>query len=205
MVLLEKEKAERPEVLILRHVLLIMDEVLELDPIKSLVVNRELLRLDVPQARWNGYRGPSGGEYAHALRLDEQAALLRMSGIESKFIRPPGGGKPFRGYRREWIAEALRKYEKKPAAPDDAGPGRGRLRLITPALGLSLGLATSPVFVTAFNQVPGSVVGAGLPGLVVVCGAVLALARRRRRGLITPRPMRALQALHETAPMPEGD
>jgi hypothetical protein len=32
-----------------------------------------------------------------------------------------------------------------------------------------------------FNQVPGPVVGAGLPGLVAGCGALLALARRRRR------------------------
>ena len=32
-----------------------------------------------------------------------------------------------------------------------------------------------------FNQGPGPVVGAGLPGLVAACGALLALARRRRR------------------------
>jgi uncharacterized protein DUF3631 len=177
MVLLEKEKTERPEVLILRHALLIIDT-LELDPIPSRVINRELLRLDQPDARWNQYRGFSGGDYAHALRPDEQAALLKLSGIEAKPMRPSGGGKLFRGYRREWIVEALRKHEKKPAPPP--------LRLITPALGLSLGLATSPVLVTAFSQVPPSVVGAGLPGLVLVCGAVVALARRRRR-LITPR------------------
>src|SRR5262249_3653365 len=131
--LFEKEKAERPEVLILRHALVIMDT-LELDPIPSRVVNRELLRLDLPEARWNRYRGPSGGEHAHALTLDEQAGLFGKSDIEAKPIRPPGGGKLFRGYRYEWVKEALRKYEKKPAAPDDAGPGRG-LRLITPALG----------------------------------------------------------------------
>jgi Protein of unknown function (DUF3631) len=182
--LFEKEKAERPEVLILHHVLLVIDT-LERDSIRSQDVNRELLRLDIPEARWNQYRGASGGDYAHALRLDEQATLLRKSGIESTLIRPPKR-KPFRGYRREWIVEALRKRGERPVAPDDAGPGRGRLRLITPALGLSLGLATSPVFVTAFSQVPGSVVGAGLPGLVVACGAVLALARRRRRQCTSP-------------------
>jgi hypothetical protein len=121
--LFEKEKAEHPEVLILHHALVIIDT-LELDPIPSRVVNRELLRLDLPEARWNRYRGPGGGEYAHALTLDEQAKLLRKSGIASKLLRPSGGGKPFRGYRHEWFVEALRKYE-----PASAGP---RLRLITP-------------------------------------------------------------------------
>ena len=33
----------------------------------------------------------------------------------------------------------------------------------------------------SFSQVPGPVVGAGLPGLVAACGGLLALARRRRR------------------------
>ena len=32
-----------------------------------------------------------------------------------------------------------------------------------------------------FSQVPGPVVGAGLPGLVMACGGLLALARRRRQ------------------------
>jgi hypothetical protein len=37
----------------------------------------------------------------------------------------------------------------------------------------------------AFSQVPGPVVGAGLPGLIAACGgALLALARRRRRQLV---------------------
>jgi hypothetical protein len=122
--LLEKEKAERPQILILRHALVIIDT-LELDPVPSRVVNRELLRLDLPEARWNRYRGPGGGEYAHPLTLDEQATLLGKSGIESKGLRPPKGGKQFRGYRREWIVEALRKR-------GTAAAGALRLRLITP-------------------------------------------------------------------------
>jgi Protein of unknown function (DUF3631) len=119
--LLEKEKAERPEILILRHTLVIIDT-LGLDPIPSRVVNQELRRLDLPEARWNRYRGPGGGEYAHPLMLNEQAALMRESGVESKLIRPPRG-KPFRGYWREWIVEALQ--ERGTTAPP-------HLRLITP-------------------------------------------------------------------------
>jgi hypothetical protein len=35
----------------------------------------------------------------------------------------------------------------------------------------------------SFSQVPGPIVGAGLPGLVAACGGLIALARRRRRQL----------------------
>jgi hypothetical protein len=42
------------------------------------------------------------------------------------------------------------------------------------------GFATQSVLVNAFS-VPGPIVGAGLPGMVAACGALLALARRRRQ------------------------
>ena len=79
---------------------------------------------------WNRYRGPGGGENAHLLKLDEQATLLGKSGVEAERPRPPGGGKQFRGYRREWIVEGLRKYGA--AAPDETEAGRARLRLVKP-------------------------------------------------------------------------
>jgi Protein of unknown function (DUF3631) len=123
MFLLAQEKAEHPKMLILHHTLIIID-MLGLDPIPSRAVNKELRRLDLPEARWNRYRGPGGGESMHPLTLNEQAALMKSSDIEARLIRPLGGGKPFRGYWREWIAEAAR----------ERGPGAApaHLRLITP-------------------------------------------------------------------------
>jgi Protein of unknown function (DUF3631) len=122
-ILLEKERAEHPKVRILRHGIVIC-EMLELERIPSLRMNKELRRLDLADANWNRYRGPSGGEHVHALSMSEQAALLKESGIEAKPMRPVGGGKLFRGYDRSWFVEALRKYEPAAATP--------HLRLITP-------------------------------------------------------------------------
>jgi Protein of unknown function (DUF3631) len=133
MILLEKERAERPQIIIIRHGLLIFD-VLELDRISSVRFNKELLRLDLPDARWNQYRGASGTDYAHPLRINEQAELLRRVGVTSEICRPPGKRQPrtsFRGYKRAAFEEAQRKFSV--TAPDETELQRGRLRLSGPS------------------------------------------------------------------------
>ena len=66
--LFEKEKAERPQLTMVRHGLAIF-EALELDELGSAHFNRELRRLDLPDARWTQYRGASGTDFAHALQM----------------------------------------------------------------------------------------------------------------------------------------
>ena len=126
--LFKKEQAERPKIPMVRHGLVIFDA-LGVDQIGSVRFNKELRQLDLPDARWTRYRGASGMEYAHPIEMHEQAALLEEVGIYSERVRPPGE-KQCRGYKRAQFEEALRKYG--PAPPDDAEPGRARLRRITP-------------------------------------------------------------------------
>jgi len=57
-------KRERPEITILRHGRVIF-EALELDHIKSTGFNKEVKRLDLPDANWNRYRVHSGADYTH--------------------------------------------------------------------------------------------------------------------------------------------
>jgi hypothetical protein len=131
MVLAEKEKAERPHITMIKHGLAIFDA-LELDQIPSTRFNKELRRLDLSDAKWTRYRGANGADYPHPLELHEQAALLAKVGIRSETCWPPGKRLPrtsFRGYQRAQFVAAWRKHG---AAQDDAEPGRGRLRLITP-------------------------------------------------------------------------
>jgi hypothetical protein len=43
------------------------------------------------------------------------------------------------------------------------------------------GFSTASIVTNAFSLVPAPIVGAGVPGLVIACGGLLVLARRRRR------------------------
>jgi hypothetical protein len=132
-VLLEKERIERPQTIIIRHGLLIFD-VYELEQISSVRFNKELRRLDLPDARWTRYRGASGADYPHPLRMNEQAELLKQVGVVSEVCWPPGKRQPgssFRGYKRTAFEEARRKFDV--AAPEEAELRRERLRLVGPA------------------------------------------------------------------------
>jgi len=131
--LLEKERIERPQTIIIRHGLLIFD-VYELEQISSVRFNKELRRLDLPDARWTQYRGASGADYLHPLRMNEQAELLRQVGIASEVCWPSGRRQPgtsFRGYKRAAFEEARRKYDV--AAPEEVELRRERLRLVGPS------------------------------------------------------------------------
>ena len=128
--LLEKERVEHPHLVMIRHGLLIFDA-LGLEQMRSVRFNKELLRLDLPDARWSRYCGASGADYAHPLLMNEQAALLKRVGIVSEVCWPSGGRRPgtsFRGYKRAAFEEARRKFNV--ATPDEAEIRRGRLRLI---------------------------------------------------------------------------
>jgi hypothetical protein len=103
--LFEKERAERPQIAMVRHGLAIFDA-LGVDQIGSVRFNRELKQLDLPDAKWTQYRGASGLDYAHPIAMHEQAALLRKVGIHSILCRFPDG--PRRGYKRGQFEEAHR-------------------------------------------------------------------------------------------------
>ena len=122
--MLEQQKAELPEVVILRHGLAIFD-LPGIGNITGPVFDRELLRLDMPGMNWRRYRGPSGLETVHPITPGERGELLRKSGIETRTIRP-SVGEHYRGLLYEWFVQALREREpdREPVAP--------RLRLITP-------------------------------------------------------------------------
>jgi hypothetical protein len=122
--LLAKEKAELPDMVILKHGLAIFD-MPGIGNVTGPVFDRELLRLDLPGMDWRRYRGAGGGDTAHPITPAERGDLLRVSHIEAKTIRP-SGAKPYRGFLREWFVQALRERESEhePVAP--------HLRLITP-------------------------------------------------------------------------
>lgn len=136
MFLFEKEKQERPQVTIVRHGVAIFDAFglpERSDVIPTVEFDKQLKRLDLPDARWTRYRGPSGLEYAHPITIAERAALLRKAKppVVSKTCWPPGPRAPggsFNGYVRGQFEDALQGYQQEGRVK----PERGHLRLITP-------------------------------------------------------------------------
>jgi hypothetical protein len=132
MVFSDREKAEQPHLLIVKHGLLIFDAA-GLDQAKDVIstvqFNRELRLLDLPDARWSRYRGAGGLTYPHPITVPEQAALLRRkpNAVASKTHWPEGKrvpGTSLKVYTRGDFETALRKHE---TARDRTGP---RLRLV---------------------------------------------------------------------------
>ena len=121
--LIEKARTEQPKIRMIRHGLAIFDA-LGIKQIRSTQFNKELKRLDLPDADWTRYRDLSGLDKAHPLTMNEQVKLLGMVGIAAKKCTPPGE-KQFRGYTLAQFEEADRVY----CASGAAAP---RLRLITP-------------------------------------------------------------------------
>jgi hypothetical protein len=59
--------------------------------------------------------------------------------------------------------------------------------VFVPLAGILNGVSPCPTSIgciAVFSQVPGPIVGAGVPGLIAACGALLALVRRRRRQFV---------------------
>jgi hypothetical protein len=132
MKLYKDDQAERPQITMIKHGLAIFEALEPNEMIKSTRFNQDLKHLDMPDARWTQYRGPSSSDYPHPIEMHEQAALLKKVGIESMRIRLPGEKKQSRGYVRAQFEEALKKHGPTPDEDEDK-PARGRLRLITPS------------------------------------------------------------------------
>jgi Protein of unknown function (DUF3631) len=128
-----RERAERPEIVILRHGLAIFER-LGVDQIDYWSFNRELKRLDLPDARWTRYRGPAGFDLAHMIEPNEQGKLLAKVGIETKQLWTPGprsSAKKFRGYARNQFEEAWRIHG---AVAPGGGSEPARMHLVPPAV-----------------------------------------------------------------------
>jgi hypothetical protein len=136
MVFSDREKAEQPHFLIVKHGLAIFDAVgldQASDVMSTVLFNRELRLLDLPDARWSRYRGAGGMTYPHPITVLEQAALLRRKPNRvSSFSQWPKGKRipgtsSSKVYRRGDLEAAMRRHE---AARERGGP---QLRLVTPA------------------------------------------------------------------------
>ena len=136
MVFSDREKAEQPHYLIDKHGLAIFDAAgldQPNDVMSTVLFNRELRLLDLPDAHWSRYRGAGGMAYPHPITVPEQAALFRRkpNTVVSKSHWPAGkriaGSSSIKVYRRGDLEVSLRKHE---AAKERGGPP---LRLVTPA------------------------------------------------------------------------
>jgi hypothetical protein len=136
MVFSDREKAEQPHFLIVKHGLAIFDAAgldQASDVMSTVLFNRELRLLDLPDARWSRYRGAGGMAYPHPITVPEQAALFRRkpNTVTSKSHWPAGkrvpGMSSSKVYRRGDLEASMRKHE---AAQERAGP---RLHLVKPA------------------------------------------------------------------------
>jgi hypothetical protein len=136
MVFSDREKAEQPHFLIVKHGVAIFDAVgldQASDVMSTVQFNRELRLLDFPDARWSRYRGAGGMTYPHPITVNEQAALLRKKPNKIASFNQWPKGKRIPGtssskvYRRGDFEAALRRHE---AAQKRAGP---RLHLVKPA------------------------------------------------------------------------
>jgi hypothetical protein len=118
---MEEARLDHPKLRMIRHGLAIF-EALGITAIKSTEFNVQIKRLDLSDANWTRYCGPSGLDKAHPLTMNEQTKLLGMVGIASKKINPPKE-KQFRGLTLAQFEEADRVHHA-------SGAAAPRLRLV---------------------------------------------------------------------------
>ena len=119
--LISEMTAEQPEVLIVRHGLLLFNQ-LETDWLEVGHFNKELHRLSAPEFDWNRYCGVSGLDMdRRPISISEQGRLLAAAGIRSHPMWPRGvkysqrqRGSCQRVYRRAEFEAALRRAETSP-------------------------------------------------------------------------------------------
>jgi hypothetical protein len=116
--------AENPEILILRHGLLLFEH-LETEWLEIGHFNRELHKLSEPEIDWNQFRGASGRDsYARPISISEQGRLVGKAKVKAHSMWPPGvprsqrkPGDCKRVLRRAEVEAALRRTESSPSTP----------------------------------------------------------------------------------------